>query len=142
MMRNFLIICAIAFGFMACEKPAGEGGTSVIEGKVIYFEVTFNTSTLQNDTHFYPKGGEDVFILYSDNEDSMYDDKFETDFNGKYHFEYLRKGDYTIYLNKDTSVITGPNSEYTYDIPVFRHIEVTANNSTNKAADFVIEKNQ
>ena len=30
-MRNFLIICALACGFMACEKPAGEGGTSVIE---------------------------------------------------------------------------------------------------------------
>ena len=77
-MRNILIIFTVAFGFTACEKSAGEGGTSVIEGKVIYFEVTFNTSTLQNDTHFYPKGGKDVFILYSDNEDSMYDDKFET----------------------------------------------------------------
>ena len=33
-MRNFLIICAIALGFTACEKPAGEGGTSVIEGQV------------------------------------------------------------------------------------------------------------
>ena len=33
-MRNFLIICAIAIGFTACEKPAGEGGTSVIEGQV------------------------------------------------------------------------------------------------------------
>ena len=142
MMRNFLVICTIAIGFSSCEKQTGEGGTSVIEGEVAYFEVTFNTLTLQNDTHLYPKSGKDVFIIYSDNEGSVYDDKFETDYNGKYHFEYLRKGNYTIYLNKDTTITTGPDSEYSYDIPIFKHVTISSNNSTNKVADFVIEKNQ
>jgi hypothetical protein len=140
-MKNILIICAIAIGFTACEKPAGEGGTSVIEGELAYFEITFNSTTLQNDTHFYPKAGKDIFIIYSDDEGSMYDDKFETNYNGKYHFEYLRKGDYTIYLNKDTTISTGPNSDYSYDIPVFKHIKITDNNSVNTVPDFIIDDN-
>ena len=48
-MRNLLIICAIAFGFTACEKAAGEGGTSVIEGQV-YKIYTFQNPTTGNDT--------------------------------------------------------------------------------------------
>ena len=85
--------------------------------------------------------GKDVFIIYGDDKSQVYDDKFETDYNGSYHFEYLRKGDYIIYLNKDTTISTGPDSEYSYDIPIFQHVTITSNNS-NKVADFVIEKNQ
>ena len=101
-MRNFLIICAIALGFTACEKPAGEGGTSVIEGQVykIYTsEIVVNeldsfgnidTTYKSIDTLYYQLDeGEDVYIIYDDNEGELYDDKFKTDYNGKYHFEYF-----------------------------------------------------
>ena len=80
-MRNFLIICAIALGFTACEKPAGEGGTSVIEGQVykIYTsEIVVNeldsfgnidTTYKSIDTLYYQLDeGEDVYIIYDDNE--------------------------------------------------------------------------
>ena len=140
-MRKILIICAIAIGFTACEKGPGEGGTSVIEGKVIYFERTLDPVTLQIDTHEYPKAGKDVFIIYSDDEAGVYDDKFETDYNGRYRFEFLRKGDYTIYLHKDTTVVTGTESEYTYDLPIYKHVKIKNNNSVNTVNDFVIENN-
>ena len=45
----------------------------------------------------------DVFIIYGDDKSEVYDDKFETDYNGKYHFEYLRKGDYTLYTYADST---------------------------------------
>ena len=150
-MRNFLIICAIAFGFMACEKPAGEGGTSVIEGQVykIYTsEIVVNeldsfgnidTTYKSIDTLYYQLDeGEDVYIIYDDNEGELYDDKFETDYNGKYHFEYLRKGDYTIYTYADSTDISSVKYEY----PIFKQITISSNNSTNKVDDFIIEKNQ
>ena len=138
-MRNILFICAIAIGFTACEKDAGEGGTSVIEGQVYKIFTSQNPFSGEWDTSFFQLDvGKDVFIIYSDNQGSIYDDKFETDYNGRYHFEYLRKGDYTIYTYADST--DGSSIEYEY--PIFKHLEISSNNSTNKVDDFVIEKNQ
>lgn len=138
-MRNFLIICAIALGFTACEKPAGEGGTSVIEGQ-IYKIFTFQNPTtgLIDTTYFLLDAGKDVFIIYGDDKSEVYDDKFETDYNGKYHFKYLRKGDYTLYTYSDST----DGSMIKYDYPIFKYVTISSNNSTNTVADFVIEKNQ
>jgi hypothetical protein len=147
-MKNFLIICAIAIGFMACEKQAGEGGTSVIEGQVYKIHTLFNDTTGEiEDTLYYQLDpGVDVFIIYSNNEGDVYDDKFETDYNGRYRFEYLRKGDYTIYTYADSLQsydATIPLDDHIeYDYPIFKHIKISSNNSTNKVTDFVIEKNQ
>ena len=138
-MKNFLIICTVAFGFMACEKDAGEGGTSVIEGQVYKIHTFQNSSTGAMDTLYYQlDSGKDVFIIYSDNETEVYDDKFETDYNGKYNFEYLRKGDYTLYTYADSIDVNNVN----YDYPIFKHIKISSNNSNNSVEDFVIEKNQ
>jgi len=138
-MKNFLIICAIAIGFTACEKPAGEGGTSVIEGQV-YKIFTFQNPTTGawDTTYFQLDAGRDVFIIYADDKAKLYDDKFDTDFNGKYHFEYLRKGEYTIYTYADST----DNSNVKHEYPVFKQITISSNNSTNTLGDFIIEKNQ
>tara|TARA_B110000467_G_C18115409_1_gene364877 strand:+ start:366 stop:752 length:387 start_codon:yes stop_codon:yes gene_type:complete len=128
---------------MACEKPSGEGGTSIIEGKIIYFTSSYNTVTGIVDTHYYPKVGKDVYIIYSDDRGGVYDDKFDTDYNGKYHFEYLRKGEYTIYTYVDSFILNNiGNPIVTYDHPIYRDIKITNNNSTNTVDDFIIEKNQ
>ena len=147
-MRNLIIILAIAFSFMACEKPAGEGGTSVIEGQVYKTHTIFNDSTgeIEDVLYYQLDAGKDVFIIYSNNEGDVYDDKFETDYNGKYRFEYLRKGDYTIYTYADSLQAYDPlipvNNLIEYDYPIFKHIKISSNNSTNKVDDFIIEKNQ
>ena len=146
-MKNVIIICAIAIGFSACEKDSGEGGTSVIEGQV-YKIFTFQNPTtgLIDTTYFLLDAGKDVFIIYGDDKTEVYDDKFETDYNGKYHFEYLRKGDYTLYTYADSLQsydATIPLDDHIeYDYPIFKHIKISSNNSTNKVTDFVIEKNQ
>lgn len=140
-MKKIIIICIVTMVFIACEKGPGEGGTSVIEGNVIYFERTYNQVTLQIDTHYYPKSGKDVFIIYSDNESEVYDDKFETDYNGRYHFEFLRKGNYIIYTHKDTTIETGFESEYDYELPIYQKVKISSHNSVNIVDDFVIENN-
>ena len=142
-MKNFLIICAIAVGFAACEKDAGEGGTSVIEGQVYKIYTWQDDLTGEIITLYYePHSGKDVFIIYSDNETEVYDDKFETDYNGRYHFEYLRKGDYTLYTYADSTVDISSTIELKYEYPIFKHIKINSNNSDNSVEDFVIEKNQ
>ena len=148
-MRNFLLIFAIAFVFMACEKSAGEGGTSIIEGQVYKLytsEIVVNElDSFGNDTtykvidtlYYQLDEGEDVYVIYDDNEGGIYDDKFKTDYQGRYRFEYLRKGEYTIYTHADSSDV-----DMTYTFPVFKHVNISSNNSTNTVDDFIIEKNQ
>ena len=138
-MRNLLIICAIAIGFTACEKQSGEGGTSVIEGQVFKIFTFQNPATGAWDTSYFQLDpGRDVFIIYSNDNTELYDDKFDTDYNGKYHFEYLRKGEYTIYTYADST----DNSNVKHEYPVFKQITINSNNSTNTVGDFIIEKNQ
>ena len=138
-MRNLLIICAIAFGFTACEKQSGEGGTSVIEGQVYKIFTFQNPTTGAWDTSYFQlDAGRDVFIIYSNDNTELYDDEFDTDYNGKYHFEYLRKGEYTIYTYADST----DNSNVKHEYPVFKQITINSNNSTNTVGDFIIEKNQ
>ena len=137
-MRNLILLIVITIVFTACTKEAGEGGTSVIQGQVYKIHTFQNSTTGERDTlYFQLDAGKDIFIIYSDDETDIYDDEFETDYNGRYRFEFLRKGDYTIYTYSDSSDVNT-----TYDYPVFRHIEIKSNNSTNNLDDFVIEKNQ
>ena len=150
-MRDLFIIFVITISLFACDKDAGEGGTSTIEGqvyKIFTFENVVNefdsignidTTYKVIDTSYYQLDAEkDVFIIFSDNESEVYDDKFETDYNGRYHFEYLRKGDYTLYTYADS--LDGSNIRYDY--PLFKHIKISSNSSDNNVEHFVIEKNQ
>jgi len=91
-MRIFLgaVILLLA---AACTKEAGEGGNSSISGKVIleHFNETFTLTDYITDAADY-----DVFIIYGD--DRGYSDKTETNYQGEYSFNYLRPGDYKVYV--------------------------------------------
>ena len=101
----------------------------------------FNNVTSSIDTFYYPKSGKDVYIIYSSNENDLYDDKFETDFNGKFRFEFLRKGDYTIMTYVDSFIYNSIGEEISsYDYPLIKHVKISSNNSTNYMSDFIIEK--
>jgi len=134
--KKIVFLIAVIVSFTSCEKPAGEGGTSVINGKVIYFTTSYNAQTSSMDTTYYPKAGKDIYIIYSENEDNIFNDKTETDWNGNFHFQYLRKGDYTVYTYVDSVVV----NEITYDFPVFKHLNISTNNSEITLEDFVIQK--
>ena len=135
MKKNLLFITIILF-ITACDKPSGEGGTSKISGNITYFTTSYNAQTNVLDTVFYPKANKDVYIIYSDNENDIFDDKTETDWNGNFHFQYLRKGDYTIYTYVDSIVVNTIN----YDYPVFKHVVISENNSELILDSFIINK--
>jgi hypothetical protein len=137
-MRVALFLSIVIF-MTSCDKDSGEGGTSSINGEVYKIFTFQNPNTGNWDTSYYQlDAGKDVFIIYSDNQSEIYDDKFETDYNGRYHFEYLRNGEYTIYTYADST----DASNVRYDYPVFRNIKITSSNSIMTAKDFVIEENQ
>jgi len=135
-MKKILLFITTILALTACEKSPGEGGTSKISGNVTYFTTTFNAQTSNMDTIYYPKANKDIYIIYSDNENDIFNDNTETDWNGNFHFQYLRKGDYTIYTYVDSIVV----NTITYDYPIFKHVSITSNNSTNILSDFIIQK--
>ena len=138
-MKNIFIICTISLAFIACEKSEGEGGTSIIDGQVWKIFTFQDALTGAWDTSYYTlDSGKDVFIIYSNNIQEVYDDKFETDYNGRYRFEYLRKGTYTIYTYADST----DGSGIKYDFPIFKSVYIDSDHSTFIVEDFIIEKNQ
>jgi hypothetical protein len=75
------ILLLVAFVALACEKEAGEGGTSSIFGKVY----TLNQNGAGETVSEYYALDHDVFIVYGD-KDKTYDDKFATSLDGSYEF--------------------------------------------------------
>ena len=135
-MNRFFIFLVITFFFTSCEKESGEGGTSVI-GSVYKLSTYTNALTQEIDTIFYQlDSGEDIYIIYSDNESDFYDDKIESNWNGQYRFDFLRKGDYTLFVYADS--VDALN--ISYDYPIFKHISIEANNASYTLSDFVINK--
>ena len=136
-MKNFIYILFLLLLVCSCEKEAGEGGTSSIEGSVYKISTYYNVLTQQNDTVYYQlDSGEDIYIIYSDDENDFYDDNVETNWNGQYRFDYLRKGDYIVFIYADST----DNLNVSYDYPIFHHITIEGNNATYTLPDFVIEK--
>jgi hypothetical protein len=118
-MKKYLLLAAAFIVLLSCEKQAGEGGTSTIKGVVMVKEYNGDFSILRD---IYPAQDVDVYIIYGD--DEVYGDKFQTGYDGKYEFNYLQNGKYTIYsLSKsDTILLTNEL------VPVFKNVEVTSKN--------------
>ena len=134
-MSRFTLFFLLIFFVSSCEKQAGEGGTSTIQGSVYKLSTYYNVLTQQNDTIYYQLDSKkDVYIIYSSDEDGFYDDNVETNWNGQYRFENLRKGDYTLFVYADSTNALNIN----YDYPIFKHVKIDANNSTFTLTDFVI----
>ena len=134
-MSRIITFLLIVFFASSCEKEAGEGGTSTIQGSVYKLSTYYNVLTQQVDTISYQLDSKkDVYIIYSDNENDFYDDNVETNWNGQYRFEYLRKGNYTLFVYSDSTDALNLSYEY----PIFKHVKIDANNSTFNLSDFVI----
>jgi hypothetical protein len=135
--KNSIYILFFLLLVYSCEKEAGEGGSSSIVGSVYKISTYYNVLTQQNDTIYYQlDSGEDIYIIYSDDENDFYDDNIESNWNGQYRFDYLRKGDYSVFIYADST----DNLNVSYDYPIFHHVSIEENNSTYTLPDFVIEK--
>lgn len=90
---NILLLSLIALFSFSCVNDEGEGGISVIEGKVFKVMHYNNIFTFETDT--FPAVKEDVYIVYGD--EPIYGDKMETGYDGFFRFKYLIKGTYRVY---------------------------------------------
>ncbi|MCF8276986.1 MAG: hypothetical protein K9J17_09640 [Flavobacteriales bacterium] len=130
-MRNCTLILLATLAFMAsgCSKPEGEGGTSVIYGKVYAYDYN-NAGTLVGE-YYLPD--EDVYIIYGDG-DSYYDDDHKTSFDGSFRFQYLTKGTYTVFVYSDCE--TCPSGVEA----ISRTVQITDNNQDIVLEDLEVRK--
>ena len=111
-----LFILLLALG--SCTNEEGLGGSSAIEG---YVYSVYVYDDLKKDT--FPACMEDVQILFSDSTEL---DRAKTGPTGKYKFEYLREGKYTL-----CTYTKMPANNY--NKPVMISMKVSGNEHTYKA---------
>jgi hypothetical protein len=168
-MKKLLLLALMLNLLFACQKEAGEGGTSSIIGKVVTYEISHfdvpGTNQRVDTLGYYYQADEEVYIIYGD-EDNYYDDSYETSFDGSFRFENLRKGKYSIFIYSDCesdtnglAVISQSNPAYAQqlastiwksdcidgEVAVRMEMEITENNEQYNLGDitrFKIESNQ
>ena len=134
-MKKGITILSLLVLVAACDKPSGEGGTSAIEGKILVLEGFYNVFTQSFDTTaLYYSENEDVYIIYGSDSSSIYNDSFETSWDGTYRFDYLRKGNYVLYVYSDCD--SCPSGKE----PVFWEVTIEKNNQIYQISDQVIRK--
>lgn len=78
----------------SCSKAAGEGGTSMIKGKV--YVLNYNSSGTAITSEYYGQDVE-VYIIYGTGS-NYFDDRIRTSYDGSFEFPYLAKGRYRIFV--------------------------------------------
>lgn len=89
------LIGAGLFGLNSCKKYEGEGGKSSLTGKIVINQNLYVNGVL-SQTVTYDGAKEDVYLVYG-NDDLIYDDKVEANYDGTYTFKYLQPGTYTVF---------------------------------------------
>lgn len=93
-MRSFFLFSLILpFLFFSCNKDEGIGGSSSLEGYVYNIVHKDDNFSFTKDT--IPAAEEDVYLLFGS--DDYIGENEDTNGNGLYRFNYLRKGNYTVF---------------------------------------------
>jgi len=83
---------ALALFWLLSSCEEGPGGTAGITGKVLVQEYDLYGILFAE----YPAVDERVFLVYG--QDSIVGDEVRTHFSGRYRFDFLRKGVYSVYV--------------------------------------------
>ena len=132
-MRYTLIIFIglLLASLFSCTKEEGEGGTSTITGKIYALDYNASFTILENE-YYVPET--DVYIVYGN--DYVYSDRFKTHYDGTYRFQFLRKGNYTIYAYSKDTTWNSPSGL----VPVEKEVKITSNNQEIILEDIIIIK--
>lgn len=90
---------------LSCTDEEGEGGKAKISG-IVYKVLDDGNIAKNGDSYSFVRDtiaapDIDVYVIYGGNQEDVYDDKTKTSHNGKFEFDYLREGDYSIYACND-----------------------------------------
>lgn len=128
-MKKLVFLTALFGLFLSCNKTEGLGGTSSITGKVIVNDYNA-TGTLIST---YPGQDEDVFIIYG-NDNTTYNDKVSTSFDGTFRFDNLTIGTYKLYSYSKCDTCASGQDEALITVEISEKKQVVV------ASDIVINK--
>lgn len=132
-MRTAILVAASLMLLASCQKQAGEGGAARVRGRVIK-ELRLVLTNPTTAVSSFPAPDEDVWILYG--ESLSPDDRVRTNFDGLFEFEFLRRGEYTIYVYSDDT--TGAQNVAANRMPIKRSFTIDARNEEIDLGDLVI----
>lgn len=125
---NTILLVSFLYLCVSCNLGPGEGGTATITGKVKVLEYN-GSGILVNE---YYAADEKVYLIYG--EGTIQDDDQNTSYEGSYRFQFLRKGDYKIYVYSDCPSCDGQVTT------VFTDVSITKNGEEVTADEITIEK--
>jgi hypothetical protein len=115
-------LVSILFGLLllsACTKEPGEGGKNTITGVIIKEEYTEAGNDFVTS---YPALEERVYIIYGDN--AVFADETRTNYDGSFRFDYLYKGDYSIFVYSECLACPGGVEPIFIDIELEQRKEI------------------
>lgn len=127
--KYFILIFFISIFLNSCKKSEGEGGNSSIKGKVLVKEYNETFTVLKGE---YYAQGEDVYIVYGGK--TQVGDRIETYYDGSFQFDYLRKGNYKIYVYSEDMTLQSVSG----DVVVEKDVQILSNGETVEMEDIVI----
>lgn len=119
-MRILSICLLAAFIVSGCKKDPGDGGNSILKGKVIVRTYSLYPSRYTDSE----AKDEDIYIIYGNN-GNAFDDRTKTSYDGSYKFETLKKGNYHIFIYSDDTTSTNFGNK----TQVILDTEITKNRS-------------
>ena len=127
--QAIILVTICSMMCFSCKKEPGEGGTSSIRGKIIVrdYNVTFTTLNAE-----YDGADRRVYIIYGDN--VTYGDRTRTSYDGVFEFNYLRKGNYTIFTYSADSTLKSPSGEVT----VIQKVEINKKKQVVELSDMIV----
>jgi hypothetical protein len=128
-MKKFLLFVAmIAITLASCKKE-GVGGDASITGSV---HVQKWNSTFTQLIGEYP--GRDIYVYIVYGAHDGYDKRIKTDYNGRFEFPYLYKGDYTVYTYSRDSTF----SDASGTVALVKQVQITDRKGAVELDPFIV----
>ena len=121
-MKKFIVCIFLValIPFSSCKKGPGSGGRATIKGKVWTRKHDIGYTAVLNQ---YNSADEPVYIVYGN--EVNYGDKVSTNYNGEYEFNYLRKGNYKVYVYSNDSAAIHDGNATAPKVAVIKEISIT-----------------
>lgn len=127
-MKIIIVLSLLLISF-SCAKYEGQGGNSSIHGIIV--EQRYNV--LGDVISSYPAPDQDIYIIYGD-QDNYFDDDIKTSYDGSFQFNYLRTGNYRVFVYEDCNTCPSGKKE------VLREVTVSKRNETINLDTIFIKK--
>ena len=131
---SFLPVVLLVFlSIEGCSKAPGLGGKATIKGKIT--GRFYSDKQLTMLAGLSALGDENVYIIYG-NEQTFYSDDISTSYDGSFEFNYLRPGNYVVFMYENCYPCAAQQHEKLFEV------EITEKNQVVDLGEITLNKKQ